>query len=611
MWLDCEKFLGKLAAIKRTLVELRPVISDLLAYEQALTKYLEKLKHGLDKLHYLETSCVKTETGISWSDFWPPWPLGSAAASGAARSVALPAPAAACCGGAESEGPDCRGTCPPPPPPAEKKIDSDPIDKPVSADPNDKIGPAAFGAAGFLQPGVLPYEIEFENDPNVGATVPAQEVFVTDTLDADLDLSTLEFTRFGFNNLQFAVPAGLSHYQTTLDLRPNGINLLVEVVLSVDLNTRVLSASFRSLDPLTHQLPEAVDAGFLPVNDKALHNGEGFFLYTVRPKAGLPSGTVITNQASIVFDVNAPILTPLTTHTLDVAPPTSQVAALPANSGPSIAVQWSGADDAGGAGIAYYDVYVATDNGPVQAWQTATMETSATFTGAAGHSYSFYSLATDNVGRQQAAPLASATTTVVDNIWHNAQRPCDVTGDDEVQPLDVLTIINHINSHPASTDLPAAPAVPPPYLDVTNDREITPLDVLTVINYINSPPGGAAAGEAVPSPDMAAEVAPAVASVGTESRVALPDFAAAAPGSDVLRAFDRLGGAEEAGARTPRRQELVVPSPQPDGAAAVTAAARRTRPAVEIALEPLEEILHDLASDIDRVWRGWTLPLNR
>ncbi len=35
----------------------------------------------------------------------------------------------------------------------------------TSFDPNDKLGPSAFGDAGFRQPGVLNYEIQFESDP--------------------------------------------------------------------------------------------------------------------------------------------------------------------------------------------------------------------------------------------------------------------------------------------------------------------------------------------------------------------------------------------------------------------------------------------------------------
>jgi hypothetical protein len=44
-----------------------------------------------------------------------------------------------------------------------------------------------------------------------------------------------------------------------------------------------------------------------------------------------------------------------------------------------------------------------------------TTQTSATFTGQAGHSYGFYSVATNNLGLVQATPMAAQATTTVSN----------------------------------------------------------------------------------------------------------------------------------------------------------------------------------------------------
>lgn len=73
----------------------------------------------------------------------------------------------------------------------------------------------------------------------------------------------------------------------------------------------------------------------------------------------------------------------------------------------------------------------------------------------------------------------------------------DVSGDDRGAPLDVLLVINYINSHVGGASLPAPPAAPPPYYDVSDDGRVTPLDVLTVIDYINSHPLGSGEGEAI------------------------------------------------------------------------------------------------------------------
>lgn len=71
--------------------------------------------------------------------------------------------------------------------------------------------------------------------------------------------------------------------------------------------------------------------------------------------------------------------------------------------------------------------------------------------------------------------------------WHNAQSAMDVNNDSQIAPLDVLVIINDLNSH-GSRSLPvpiSPPVLPPPYLDVSGDDPITPLDALQVINDLN------------------------------------------------------------------------------------------------------------------------------
>jgi hypothetical protein len=96
-------------------------------------------------------------------------------------------------------------------------------------------------------------------------------------------------------------------------------------------------------------------------------------------------------------------------------------------------------------------------------------------------------------------PSGGTETWEMVNVWHNATNPWDVDGKGTVIPLDVLIIINYINSHPGSASLPAPPQMPPPYYDVNNDGRCTPLDVLLVINHINNQPLGSGAGEAFPA----------------------------------------------------------------------------------------------------------------
>ena len=161
---------------------------------------------------------------------------------------------------------------------------------------------------------------------------------------------------------------------------------------------------------MTGQLVTDPLAGFLPP-DNTNGVGQGYVLYSVRPKAGLPTGTQIFNQATIVFDVNAPIPSPTVTNTIDATPPTSMMAALPAASPPTFTVAWSGTDQ--GSGIASFTIYSSTNGGAWGPWLPGTTNTSATFTGVSGDSYAFYSVAIDEVGNIETSPVIPGAQTTV------------------------------------------------------------------------------------------------------------------------------------------------------------------------------------------------------
>ncbi|MDB5385913.1 MAG: hypothetical protein JWM11_1559 [Planctomycetaceae bacterium] len=281
-------------------------------------------------------------------------------------------------------------------------------------DPNDIVGLAGFGTAGFLPANqLIPYTIDFENDPSK-ATAPAQEVTVTQTLDANLDLSTFELGDIRFGSTVVPVLSGLQSYQTSVNTTNlDGSPLRVDISASLNRQTGVVTWTFHSIDPATGQLPADPEAGFLPPDD-ASGRGEASVHYTIRSKANLTTGSQITAQASVVFDTNAPLATAVFSNRIDAAPPTSNVAPLPATtSTPVFNVMWSGTDDAGGSGLATYDIYVSDNNGPYTLWLTDTALTAASYTGQNQHTYRFYAVATDNVGQvESGAQIAEATTTV-------------------------------------------------------------------------------------------------------------------------------------------------------------------------------------------------------
>ncbi|HUY34489.1 MAG TPA: carboxypeptidase regulatory-like domain-containing protein, partial [Pirellulales bacterium] len=278
-------------------------------------------------------------------------------------------------------------------------------------DPNNIIGPGGYGSANFVQPtGTWPFTVDFEND----GTAAAQDVTVSQQLAPNLDWSTFQLGSFGFGTVNETIPAGLTQYQTTVAYQNvDGSSLNVQVTLDFNVQTGLLTATFTSLDPTTGQAPSGVFDGFLPP-DNASGVGEGFVRYTVQPQSSLTTGATVNAAATVVFDTNAPLATKTITNTIDAGPPTSSVAALPASeTATSFTVSWAGTDDVGGSGIAAYDVFVSDNGGPFTAFQTATTATSATFTGVNGHTYGFYSVATDNVGNRQPTPTAAQASTTV------------------------------------------------------------------------------------------------------------------------------------------------------------------------------------------------------
>lgn len=98
---------------------------------------------------------------------------------------------------------------------------------------------------------------------------------------------------------------------------------------------------------------------------------------------------------------------------LDLTPPISAVNALPADSRVVIPLTWGGTDNAGGTGIAAYDVYVSENGGPFRRWLWNTPDTTGSYFGQAENQYAFYSRAMDAAGNVEDAPVEPDATTTV------------------------------------------------------------------------------------------------------------------------------------------------------------------------------------------------------
>lgn len=140
-----------------------------------------------------------------------------------------------------------------------------------SYDPNSKeVKPAGIGPAGNISTtdSVLQYTIHFQN---VG-TLPAHNISVLDTLDADLDWNTLRLV--------------YTSHPCQVSITESGIALF----------------RFNNI--------------FLPAQEDDDLNSNGQIIYTIKQKPSLADGTQIKNTASIYFDYNQPIITNTTLNTL-------------------------------------------------------------------------------------------------------------------------------------------------------------------------------------------------------------------------------------------------------------------------------------------------------
>jgi hypothetical protein len=172
-------------------------------------------------------------------------------------------------------------------------------------------------------------------------------------------------------------------------------------------------------------IPDPANGQF-PLQSVLYANGNSFltnnFWMTDQTFVGLTQPPLLqTNLHLFVYNTNAgpetyTLVYGSPTNSIQTNPPVSAVFSLPAQSPPTFGVVWSGASYVGGAQIAYYDIYVSEDGGPFTLWQSQTTGTGALYNGTQGHTYAFYSIATDTTGNREATPLQpQAQTTVLAN----------------------------------------------------------------------------------------------------------------------------------------------------------------------------------------------------
>jgi len=142
-----------------------------------------------------------------------------------------------------------------------------------SFDPNFKeVSPKGNGPQGYIasKDSILSYVIHFQNE----GTYFAQNISVIDTLDADLDWSTLH--------------PGYADHNYTTTVSENG----------------VITFKFANINlPWKSQYGDVMSSGMVT--------------YTIKRKRNVAQGTQFKNTAAIYFDYNAPVITNTTINTLN------------------------------------------------------------------------------------------------------------------------------------------------------------------------------------------------------------------------------------------------------------------------------------------------------
>ncbi|HEX8108726.1 MAG TPA: hypothetical protein VF516_13420, partial [Kofleriaceae bacterium] len=183
-------------------------------------------------------------------------------------------------------------------------------------DPNEMVGPAGVAPSNQVPVDVaMPYQVLFENDGNS----TAQEIVVTDALPSTLDWSTLHFTAINYGGRKIVIPSGARSF-SQLDLPPiDGCvlagrgSLGVNVSLGFNSSTGVITLHLTVVDTTTGDFPADAAAGILPPSTACIG---GSLEYSVLPLDTDAPGTVITNQASIIFDANPAIVTNQVSNTI-------------------------------------------------------------------------------------------------------------------------------------------------------------------------------------------------------------------------------------------------------------------------------------------------------
>ena len=249
--------------------------------------------------------------------------------------------------------------------------------------------------------------------------------------------------------------------------------MIAQVNATYDAVKGLATWTITSLDPMTMEPTDNPMSGVLPVNVDG--NGIGEISFNIKLKTSLENGTEIPNQASIVFDREDAILTPIWTNTLDHIAPTSTIekCTLQEN-GTDIELQMKGDDDR--SGIWCYDIYARYEaDGEWLKVGDHVADNVFTFKGSKGFIYEFCAVAYDKAGNMEDKEIKSENSMSTLLVG-------DANNDGKVNALDASLATSYFLGQKVELNFAAT--------DVNQDGKINALDVSLIHNiYLSQTEG--------------------------------------------------------------------------------------------------------------------------
>lgn len=209
--------------------------------------------------------------------------------------------------------------------------------------------------------------------------------------------------------------------------------------------------------------------GFLPVNYNG--NGIGEVTYDIVLRQPLAEETEVKNRASILFDINEPILTPTWTNIIDATAPESRVTDVNLLNDSTAAVSIEASDELSGPWR--YDVYVQYGTG--SAWWKAAenipVDSVAEVRIYDGIDHGFYVVATDSAGNVERKEAEREYSLRLSDRIRG-----DVNGDGQVGIADIVAVTSYMAQTDETITLKDA--------DVNGDGQVGIADIIAVTDIM-------------------------------------------------------------------------------------------------------------------------------